>query len=138
MTSTKGLVYGPATSGTGNRPGPERNDVTVGAISSCPQSATPVAVVVPARIRGTHADALAQHLAQRADARGEVAATLVALGDAIGTSRRQVRRSLRDLEEAGLLELVRPAQESGRYAPAVYRLTVEREQLVLPGMRATS
>lgn len=108
--------------------------MTVGAISSCPQHATPPDVVVPARIEGTHAHQILLILARRANRAGETAVLLSELGDELATSRRQVRRSVRTLEEAGLVEIIQRAQAAGRYSPPVYRI-LSAPQLELPGMR---
>ena len=100
--------------------------MTVGASSRCLQDGAPHAVVVPARIAGTIAERLLAVLAGARDEHGDIARTLGDLAAAVGTSPRQVRRSAADLVAAGVVEVVRPAQSTGRYTPKVYRL-VERQ-----------
>lgn len=113
--------------------------MTVDLSSVRPQAGAPPGVVVPARIRGTIAERLLAVLFAAADDRGDIARTLADLAAALDTSIRQVRRSARDLVDAGLVVIAQPAQVGGRYSPKVYRLadpllTCGQLSLSLPGV----
>jgi hypothetical protein len=77
---------------------------------------------LPARLIGTLAERVFRELLHHIAPDCTMSVPLSALEGALGTSRRQIRRSTTALLRAGVLELDRPAQAGGRYTPKVYRL----------------